>query len=258
MIVLTRLVTILALALPNFAAAELFRNLYTSSAPAKVVEPKRKPTGASSVCIAAILQAEQRYDIPDNLLLGIGIQEAGKNSRDGLTVWPWTVNANGEGAFFNSRQDAQAWVRQKQNDGISSIDVGCMQVNLRWHGENFDTLNDAFDPAQNADYAARFLTALFRETGNWRTAAGRYHSATEKHQKRYLDSLSHNQLVVRRELPRLMALARNVGDIQIAQAQVPKAPPPPVFWNSAQNGATYSIYSNTPLQPVLPAFMDKP
>lgn len=211
----------------------------------------RPTTGAQ--CVAAILDAEQRYDIPGHLLLAIGVQEAGRNGPAGLAVWPWTVNANGEGAFFQTREAAQDWVREKQAEGITSIDVGCMQVNLRWHGDQFPHQDAAFDPFMNVDYAARFLVGLFHETGAWDKAAGRYHSATEKHQRRYLDSLGRNRQVVGRDIERLTALARSFVPVEVAEVVIPPAPPPPVFWSGSESGG-YSIYSNTPIRPMLPQY----
>ncbi len=63
---------------------------------------------------------------------------------------------------------------------MRSIDVGCAQVNLMHHPTAFASLEQAFDPAANADYAARFLKQLWGTTagGNWMTAAGHYHSQT--------------------------------------------------------------------------------
>ena len=47
------------------------------------------------------------------------------------------------------------------------------------HPNAFRSLEDAFDPASNADYAARFLSSLAREEGgNWYEAVGWYHSRT--------------------------------------------------------------------------------
>ena len=64
--------------------------------------------------------------------------------------------------------------------GMRSIDVGCAQVNLMHHPAAFASLEQAFDPAANADYAGRFLKELRDTTagGNWMTAAGHYHSQT--------------------------------------------------------------------------------
>jgi hypothetical protein len=53
-----------------------------------------------------------------------------------------------------------------------------MQVNLMYHPAAFETLDAAFEPDTNADYAARFLVSLHAQTGDWQKAAGLYHSQT--------------------------------------------------------------------------------
>ena len=68
-------------------------------------------------------------------------------------------------------------MRTLQARGVRSIDVGCMQVNLMHHPDAFASLDEAFDPVANARYAARFLSALFRQTGDWSLATANYHSA---------------------------------------------------------------------------------
>ena len=40
------------------------------------------------------------------------------------------------------------------------MDVGCMQVNLYHHAHAFSSLDNAFDPQSNVDYAARFLRSI--------------------------------------------------------------------------------------------------
>ncbi len=246
------------------ARAEFFAGFYKSVLPPSaraVVTPddpeERALTGAD--CVAAILDAQARYGIPDNLLLAIGVQEAGRRGKEGLTVWPWTVNAAGEGAFFKTRAEAMAWVEGKRAAGIASIDVGCMQVNQRWHGANFDTLDLAFEPLVNVDYAARYLSGLYQETGDWWAAAGRYHSATEAYQKTYLAALKRNQSVVNAGLGQLLGQARRSSMFTVAAAEAAAPPPPPeppVFWGSAHQAeeAQFSIYSAYPIRPVLPDY----
>ena len=52
-------------------------------------------------------------------------------------------------------------------------------MNLQSHPRAFRDLDDAFDPAANTDYAARFLRQLHEEAGgDWRAAVGYYHSRT--------------------------------------------------------------------------------
>ncbi len=141
--------------------------------------PAAKP--AIQECEPPILAAEKQYKIPTGLLLAISIVETGRpDQRTGeKKAWPWSVNANGQGLFFNDRTSAVAWVQQAQKSGIASIDIGCMQVNLAAHPTAFRTINDGLDPAINADYAARFLLSLYQQSADWREAVGAYHSRTE-------------------------------------------------------------------------------
>lgn len=71
------------------------------------------------------------------------------------------------------------------SNGISSFDVGCFQINYKWHGQNFDSLRQMTNPMANARYAALFLRKLYIEFGNWDSAAGAFHSRTEAHAERY-------------------------------------------------------------------------
>jgi hypothetical protein len=88
------------------------------------------------------------------------------------------VDDAGQGAFYDTKAQAVAAVRGLQARGVRSIDVGCMQVNLMHHPDAFASLELAFDPNVNADYAARFLRTLLAQTGSWPKAAAMYHSAT--------------------------------------------------------------------------------
>lgn len=144
------------------------------------------PRADQAVCIAAIRQAEKAYDIPRDLLLAIGLQEAGMSYKGSMTIWPWSLNVEGRGVRFDTRSEAEAFLANELAQGTRSIDVGCLQINLRWHPDAFASPADGFDPVQSAQYAAGFLRALYAETGDWMQAAGRYHSATPEYKNIYL------------------------------------------------------------------------
>lgn len=133
-----------------------------------------------ALCESAINNAQQTNALPPGLLPAIAQVESGRfDPMTGRTrPWPWTIDANGAGQMFDTKAQAIAAVRALQSQGISSIDIGCLQVNLLHHPSAFTSLDDAFDPAMNAAYAARFLRTLFAETGNWPVAAAAYHSRT--------------------------------------------------------------------------------
>ncbi len=84
-----------------------------------------------------------------------------------MRPWPWTIDADGVGQFFATKAQAVAAVAALQAQGVRSIDVGCMQVNLMHHPDAFASLDQAFDPAANSAFAVRFLNALYRRTESW-------------------------------------------------------------------------------------------
>ncbi len=130
-------------------------------------------------CRTASLAAERAEAIPDRLMHAIGIVESGRRDSSGvLAPWPWTINAEGVGSYYATKAEAIAAVNALRARGVRSIDVGCMQVNLVHHGDAFASLDEAFDPAANARYAARFLRRLLAQTGSWPAATAGYHSLT--------------------------------------------------------------------------------
>lgn len=241
----------------NGPKAELWAGFYTSTTekrPTSSMAPGSK--SSDKVCLSAILDAQKRHGIPNNLLLAIGLQEAGRLANNELTVWPWTVNAEGEGRFFASREHMLEWVEDKRAQGVTSIDVGCMQINLKWHKGAFSSLEDAATPRANVDYAARFLLSLYRDTGNWWQAAGRYHSATPQFKQRYLAKLESNLAAA----TRLFDAQANVPmQVRSGPAAADETPAPPVFWGGgnledSSGTMSFSIYSKHALQPVLPGY----
>jgi len=140
-----------------------------------------------SACHRAIAALETAPDAgtkpPPRLLSAIARVESG---RPGIAAsWPWTINADGKEYYFASKEEAIAQVRRLRAQGVSSIDVGCMQVNLHYHPEAFDSLETAFDPAANVRYAAQFLWNLHQETGSWEDAIGRYNTGDPVRGRQY-------------------------------------------------------------------------
>jgi hypothetical protein len=132
------------------------------------------------LCRIAAAEAEYRWQIPRQLLTAVSLAESGRwnGERREITAWPWTVYAEGQGHYLPNKQAAIRKVRTLRAKGVRNIDVGCMQVNLHYHGDAFDSLAQAFDPARNANYAARFMKELHGELKSWTMAAGSYHSRT--------------------------------------------------------------------------------
>jgi hypothetical protein len=143
------------------------------------VVPMGARASTSDVCGAIADQTERAEDIPPGLLHAVALAESGRWQADeGFgQAWPWTVRSGPDSFYLPSKEVALGKVRELRATGRSNIDVGCMQINLGYHGTAFASLDDAFDPPSNVAYGARFLKQLRDETRSWAKATGRYHTA---------------------------------------------------------------------------------
>ncbi|WP_370282774.1 lytic transglycosylase domain-containing protein [Pseudooceanicola sp.] len=254
------LICVLALLAGQGARAD-WSGFYTAAPrPAAAAPDLRRPATAEGACVQEILRAQLRYQIPGNLLLAIGLQEAGMMKDGELTVWPWVANAAGDGRYFESREEVEDWVFARVRDGEKSIDLGCMQINILWHPDAFDDLREGFDPARNVDYSARLLLSLYEQTGDWISAAGRYHSATAELQAVYLERLKTNAGIANDRIETFRALASAGGEGGVPLPE-PRAPlPAGHFWtawmtqDAAAGQGARSLYAREALEPVLPNF----
>jgi hypothetical protein len=149
------------------------------SAAAQATAPPLSEAQQSDLCTAAVTKAEQQYGTPPGLLNAIAKAESGRRIAGATTLqpWPWTLNVDGQGIFFTTKEQAAAYALKALTHGSGFTDVGCMQVDMQFHPRAFRSLDEALDPVANADYAARFLLSLYQITGgNWFTAVGFYHS----------------------------------------------------------------------------------
>lgn len=145
----------------------------------------RLDTTVASLCDRAAIAASHAKGVPLDVLRAISRTETGRTGDSGLEPWPWTVNMEGTGRWFATLDEARSYVFLHFKNGARSFDVGCFQINYKWHGDAFRSIDDMFDPELNAQYAAKFLTELFEEFGNWPDAAGAYHSRTPEFARKY-------------------------------------------------------------------------
>lgn len=186
--------------------------LAAAAAPAGAVAPE------ADLCRGAAVEAARRHGVPEDIMLGITLIETRRRANGSVGPWPWTVNVAGQGFWFESRAEARAHAEATLAAGQRSFDVGCFQLNYRWHGAAFTGIDAMFEPALAADYAARFLSDLHAESGDWMRAAGHYHSRTPVHSERYrrllADALGSDALTG----------GRSAADFAAAAAPAPEAP----------------------------------
>ena len=137
-------------------------------------------------CEKTIESIELQTDIPKGLLLGIGKAEAIRKINNKYIIWPWTINHAGKSMFFDTKKQMRNYVSKNLKKNDFNIDVGCMQINIKWHKNNFKKIVDMFEVGPNISYAASFLLQLKKKHGSWDKAIKHYHSSDPKKNIPYL------------------------------------------------------------------------
>jgi tetratricopeptide (TPR) repeat protein len=140
-------------------------------------------------CVRYVQIYERSMRIPQGLLTAIAFTESSREVDGERAPWPWTINVNGLGQYFDTKEQAVATVRKLLDEGQRSIDVGCMQINLRYHPNAFRDIEQAFDPAANVAYGAQYLMSLYRLQGSWPKAVERYHSSDDGRRTEYREKV---------------------------------------------------------------------
>lgn len=142
-------------------------------------------TGAE-VCYRAAQVASEETGVPVPVLLAIALTETGRTIDGTFQPWPWTLNKAGDSFWLSSPEEALLILEEAVQSGTTNIDVGCFQINYRWHASAFHSLDAMIDPETNAIYAGKLLAAHFKDSGDWVTAAGAYHSLTDEFAEIYI------------------------------------------------------------------------
>ncbi len=142
--------------------------------------------GKLNLCENTIESVEIQTEIPKGLLLGIGKAEAIRKTKNKFVIWPWTINHAGKSMFFDTKKQMRNYVFKNLKRNDLNMDVGCMQINIKWHKNNFKKISDMFEVNPNISYAASFLQQLKNKHGSWDNAIKHYHSSDPKKNKPYL------------------------------------------------------------------------
>mgnify|MGYP001950828944 CR=1 FL=1 len=149
----------------------------SSAGKAQAVEPENP-------CEPEILRASEHYDIPLGILYAVGLAETGRSG----SLQPNALNIGGKVVYPRTRREALKAFEAARASGAKWIDVGCMQVNHHYHGSEFKSVAEMFDPRRNVEYAARFLLTLHARHDTWSMAVARYHAGPDNDpaQKKYV------------------------------------------------------------------------
>ena len=143
-----------------------------------------RPVAALDLRDTAWAEVATPYDLDPALLYAIALMESGRPRAGGLAPWPWTLWLPGQGGvFLETREQALFTLRAHS---AAAVDVGLMQVNLRWHGHRVANPEELLEPERNLEIAAGILSeALATAPGDLELGIGRYHSPNEARARDY-------------------------------------------------------------------------
>ncbi|MBL4262829.1 hypothetical protein [Vibrio fluvialis] len=115
-------------------------------------------------------------DVPEWVISKVCTHESQSFYKNQRQPWPWTTNESGRGRWFSSMDAAVAYAEKQIKSGTKNIDVGICQMNWRYHGHKFDSVEDMFNPVRNMLEAAKFIKTFKKDSNSWVDAIGKYHS----------------------------------------------------------------------------------
>ena len=206
----------------------------------------------AEACPAMIYAAEQRYGIPAGLLMAVALTESG----DANGPNPHAMNIAGRTYIAPHVEGMAQVIAQNLQAGQNSIDVGCMQINLKFHAHNFRSPYELLNSRTNVDYGARYLTDLAIKTRSWRDAVMSYHNKRNPSRRAWYGcSVWNNFLRVHRSNQGYLACGKANGS-STAATVVPSALPGPAVTTppAAESEprlqlASYSSDAEGPLAP---------
>ncbi len=116
--------------------------------------------------------AARDYGVPLDILYSVGLTETGHRG----VLGPYELNVDGRSVHSDTLGEALAAYQAADRAGANFIDIGCMQINHRFHATHFRSLTEMFDPERNVRYGAELLRTLRAEEGSWTKAVARYNA----------------------------------------------------------------------------------
>ena len=129
--------------------------------------------------------AEQR-GLDPYVLYAVALVESAKVSKRVAKPWPWALNRQGHPFIPSSLTEAKDILGGSLAKGIRNIDVGLMQVNVRWQGHRVGRPEDLLDPETNLRVGADILAESIESApGNLVLGIGRYHAGFQDEARAY-------------------------------------------------------------------------
>ncbi|ATW30876.1 transglycosylase (plasmid) [Candidatus Williamhamiltonella defendens] len=147
-------------------------------------------------------KAAKAHNLDPLLVYSVALAESASGRGDGsISPWPWTLRVPGLPFYAKSEDQAKAKLAEFQKQYGRAIDVGFMQVNIRWNGHRVSSPVDLLNPETNVMIGAEVLSEAIKSSPNdLELGIGRYHAWEDEIRARNYGS-------------RILSIYRNLHDL---------------------------------------------
>ncbi len=126
-------------------------------------------------------EASINSEIDGLLLYSISLAESAFSQGNSMVAPSrYAMRAGDKSYYPKNEAEAKKVLAEILATGAKNVDVGLMQINLRWHGHRVDSPYDLFNPKTNLSVASDILLeAMMSSPTDIKTAIGRYHNWTD-------------------------------------------------------------------------------
>jgi len=123
-------------------------------------------------------QVANRNQLDPYILYAVALVESAKGRGENhISPWPWALNKAGKAIIPSTHQQARLILNKSLANGNRNIDVGLMQINVRWQGHRVKQPEQLLNPITNLKIGAVVLAEAIQSVpNNLVLGIGRYHS----------------------------------------------------------------------------------
>lgn len=131
-------------------------------------------------------KAGTKYGLDPLLIYSVALAESASGRGKGyISPWAWTLRSPSVAFYANDQEKAEHKLSEFISTYGDSIDVGYMQINIKWHGSRVNNYNDLLDPETNIFLGSEILkTAISSAPGDPSLGIGRYHHWADENRSR--------------------------------------------------------------------------
>jgi hypothetical protein len=119
----------------------------------------------------------RKHGISPYLLYAVALKESARYHRNkhSVTPWPWALHGP-DGAAYPETEDHARELLAAKLERTPLVDVGLLQINVRWHGHRVESPDALLDPLTNLYVGAAILAETIRSAPeDLALGVGRYH-----------------------------------------------------------------------------------